>query len=100
MEIKSIEYIFRIVLIIAVSLSFSYTVIRFIYGSIWDSIEGEIKKFTSFQYVTPLKLEQLKDEKRVKAGRTLNILLRIQYAFWILAFLGMIIIAIQGVIEN
>ena len=100
MEIQSIEYIFRIVLIIAVGLSFLYIVIRFIYGSIWDSIEREIKKFTSFQYVTPLKLEQMKDLKRVKVGRTLNTLLRIQYAFWILAFLGMIIIAIQGVIAK
>ena len=94
MDTSAFEFVIRIILAVAVFISLIYFVFRFIQCSRWDSIESEIKKFASFQYILQIKIEETHDANKVKTIRLLNFLLKIQYAVWIATFLGMMVIAI------
>jgi hypothetical protein len=96
MESTIFELIFRILLAVAVFVSLLYFILRFFLCCRWYSIYSEIKKFTSYQYILPIKIEDDFDAKKTNYIRLMNFLLKIQYALWIATFIGMMVVAIIG----
>jgi hypothetical protein len=89
METTSFELIIRAILAVAVLFSLLYIVLRLILCSIWYSFETEIKKFTSYQYMFPIKHEVGFKTPKAKYIRFLNFLLKIQYILLIATIAGM-----------
>lgn len=96
MEITTFELIIRVILAVAVFVSLLYFILRFMLFSRWNSVGSEIKKFTSFQYILPIKIEEDFETKKANSIRFMNFLLKIQYALWIVIFIGMMVVAIIG----
>lgn len=96
METTIVEHLIRAILAVAVFVSLMYFILRFILGSRWNSVDSEIKKFTSFQYILPMKIEETFESKKANSIRFMNFLLKVQYALWIATFMGMLVVAISG----
>ena len=94
MEATIVELILRVVLAVAVFVSLLYFILRFILCSRWNSVDSEIKKFTSFQYILSIEIEDDFETKKANSIRFMNFLLKIQYALWIVIFIGMMVVAI------
>ena len=96
MEATIVELILRVVLAVAVFVSLLYFILKFILCSRCNSVEKKNKKFTSFQYILSIEIEDDFETKKANSIRFMNFLLKIQYALWIVIFIGMMVVAIIG----